>query len=223
MMDITRTIQEIAIFAIPLLLGLSLHEASHGYVANMLGDPTAKLQGRLTLNPLKHLDVLGTIVFFIARIGWAKPVPVNPNYFKNPRGGMALVALAGPASNFFMACLFAAGFHLIVSLPITGAETLAYKIAYPAVLICQAGVMINLILGVFNLLPVPPLDGSNIVAYILPAGLAYKYMSLGRYGMFIILGLFVLSRFFGISIVGHVLFPPLIAGMDLLGVPFPRF
>lgn len=212
-------IQEIAIMAVPLLLALSMHEAAHGFVAYLLGDPTAKHQGRLTLNPLKHLDPIGTIVFFIARIGWARPVPVNPRYFKNPRLGMALVALAGPGSNFLMALVFAALFHMIAMYEITSQTDPALKVLIPLLLICKAGVMVNLILAFFNLMPIPPLDGSRIVSFFLPPRLAYQFDSLDRYGMFILLGVILASNFFNLGIIGKLIFPAVSATAGLLGLP----
>lgn len=219
MFDISSTIREIAVLAVPLLAALTLHELAHGFVAYRLGDPTAKRAGRLTLNPLKHLDPIGTVVFFLIKIGWAKPVPVDPRYFRNPRAGMALVSLAGPGANFILAAIFAAGFHLISSSTVSDPEGMAVKVLVPLLLICQAGVMVNLILGVFNLLPVPPLDGSGIVQYFLPQRLAYQYERFGRYGIFVILGLFILGDILGFSVLGTFLFPPVRFGAALLGVP----
>lgn len=210
---------QFSILALPLLVALTFHEVAHGWVAYRLGDPTAKLLGRLTLNPLKHLDPLGTLIFFIARIGWAKPVPVNPRYFKNPRKGMLLVAVAGPAANFALALVFAALFHLVGAIDIPGRDSLLFKVLYPTVLICQAGVFVNLILGIFNLMPIPPLDGSNILAGILPPRLAASYMSLSRYGVFLIIGLVVAGHLFNVSILSNVLLPPVMAAAKLLGVP----
>ncbi|WP_022660704.1 site-2 protease family protein [Paucidesulfovibrio longus] len=215
----TQYALQISIIALPLLVALTFHEVAHGMVAYRLGDPTAKLMGRLTLNPLKHLDPLGTLIFFIAHVGWAKPVPVNPRYFKNPRKGMLLVAVAGPAANFALALGFAALYHLFGSIEIPGRDSLLYNILYPTVLICQTGVLVNLILGIFNLMPIPPLDGSNILAGVLPPGLAARYMSLSRYGVFLILGLVVASHLFDVSILSSVLFPPVEFGARLLGVP----
>lgn len=219
MIDISSTIREIAILAVPLLAALTLHELAHGLVAYRLGDPTAKLAGRLTLNPIKHLDPIGTVVFFLIKIGWAKPVPVDARYFKNPRSGMALVSLAGPAANFILAAVFAGGFHLISNTTIDDPQGMAVKILVPLLLICQAGVLVNLILGIFNLLPVPPLDGSGIVQYFLPPRLAYQYEKFGRYGIFVILGLFLLGNLLDFSVLGMFLFPAVRFGAGLLGVP----
>jgi len=219
MIDIAHHIQRISVLAVPLLLALCVHEVAHGLVAFRLGDPTARQAGRLTLNPLKHLDPIGTIAFFFVNIGWGRPVPVDARYFKNPRKGMMLVAIAGPVSNFLLACLFAVGFHLIEGTSVSDPEGVAMKILYPMLLICQAGVFVNLILGVFNLLPIPPLDGSSILAYFLPARLAYNYMQLRRYGFFIVIGLVLLGNFTGFSVLGALLFPPVEFLGHLLGVP----
>lgn len=189
---------------VPVLMAVTFHEVAHGYVANWLGDPTARLAGRLTLNPLRHLDVLGTLAFLVTRmIGWAKPVPVNPRYFRDPVRGMMLVALAGPVMNFLLAGLFA--------LAIRGVEyvgegvfpgTLAFRVLQPLAYMCQAGVMVNLALGVFNLLPVPPLDGSNVLAAFLPPLLAARYMAFGRWGFFLLLLLAVTG------LLGTLIMPP---------------
>jgi Zn-dependent protease len=211
-------LQQYAILAPGLLIALVCHEVAHGYVAYLLGDPTAKSQGRLTLNPIKHLDLLGTLAFFIFRFGWAKPVPVNARYFKNPRLGMLLTALAGPGTNFILAVVFAMIIHMLSSLEFS-AGGMAEKIIVPTYLIAQAGVFVNLILGIFNLVPIPPLDGSNILAYFLPPQLAYKYMSLSRYGFIILIGLILVGQFSGYNLVGEVILPMVYAMIRLLGVP----
>ena len=187
--DIARAIQEIALLLVPVLMGVTFHEVAHGYVANWLGDPTARLAGRLTFNPLKHLDPIGALAFLLTRmIGWAKPVPVNPRYFRDPARGMMLVALAGPAMNVVLAI----GFALVIRLIEYAAmgvvpDSTAYRILAPLAYICAAGVQVNLALAVFNLLPIPPLDGSNVLAAFLPPPLADRYMSFGRWGFFALL------------------------------------
>lgn len=157
---------------------------SHGFVARLLGDPTAKEAGRLTLNPLKHVDPVGTVivpvllVLFQSKLlfGWAKPVPFDPAYFRNQRLGIFTVALAGPATNVALAAIFALAFRTY------GSETaLSPYLVY--------GVAINLLLALFNLLPVPPLDGSKAVAMLLPPPVRRTYLSLGRWGIFALLAL----------------------------------
>ncbi len=209
----------ISILAVPLLLALTCHELAHGLAAFALGDPTARRAGRLTLNPLRHLDPLGTIVFFIANIGWAKPVPVDPRFFKNPLKGMLLVAMAGPAANFLLSAAFAALYHALLPLALEHETELLGKVLVPLTLIAQAGVFVNLVLGAFNLLPVPPLDGSNIVAGLLPRRTAYRYLSFGRYGIFVLLALFLASDLLGLNLLGRVILPVVEAGAGLLRVP----
>lgn len=181
-------ILQIIILAPPILLALTVHEFAHGYVAYRFGDPTARDQGRLTLNPLKHLDPIGTIAFFIIHIGWAKPVPVNPGYFKNPRKDMLWVALAGPAVNMVLAVISALAVKIVWFI----AKTIPYSPMAEAILVplnevLMASVWINLVLCIFNFLPIPPLDGSKILAGLLPPDLARSYASVERYGFAIIL------------------------------------
>ncbi|MBU1042306.1 MAG: site-2 protease family protein [Proteobacteria bacterium] len=215
--SVSDQIVRISILAVPLLLGLTCHELAHGLVALSLGDPTAKLAGRLTMNPIRHLDPMGAIAFILANIGWAKPVPVNPMYFKRPMRDMMLVSLAGPGANFLLALLFAGLFHVLLPQAITRPELAS--VLHPLVLIGQAGVVVNLMLAFFNLLPIPPLDGSNILAWLLPDNLAYKFLSLGRYGFMLLLGLLIISQLAGISLLGSLIFPPVGFVSALLGVP----
>ncbi len=210
-------LQQYAILAPGLLMALVCHEVAHGYVAYLLGDPTAKSQGRLTLNPIRHLDPIGTLAFFFVHFGWAKPVPVNPGYFKDPRKGMLLTALAGPGVNFLLAALFATVIHILISIEFTTGG-MAEKIIVPLYLISQAAVFVNLILGVFNLIPIPPLDGSNVLAYFLPRQLAYKYMSLSRYGFIILIGIIIAGQYTGVSLVGRIILPTVQAMTRLLGL-----
>ncbi|NDV19515.1 site-2 protease family protein [Pseudodesulfovibrio sp. JC047] len=212
MFDITaQDIQLYLIMAPGLLIALVCHEVAHGFVAYLLGDPTAKSQGRLTLNPLKHLDPIGTLAFFFVQFGWARPVPVNAGYFAKPRQGMMLTAMAGPGVNFLLAALFALAFHIMVAFNLDGRSAF-YAVAY-------YGVFVNLILGVFNLLPIPPLDGSNVVAYFLPPKAAYTFMSLSRYGFVILIGIILLGRFTGFSLVGELILPVVHFMASLLGIP----
>lgn len=205
--DIPRLI----LLAPPLLFALTIHEFAHGYVAFTLGDPTAKAGGRLTLNPLKHLDPIGTIAFFLINFGWAKPVPVNPYYFKNPRKDMLWVALAGPATNLVIAVISAIVIKLVVLmasiLPLTN---ITFAIMYPIQQMLVASVWINLVLCIFNFLPIPPLDGSRILAGLLPDHLARSYASLERYG-FIILILLMLT-----NTISRLIMPIIVFAKNLL-------
>ncbi|EKO38385.1 MAG: Zn-dependent protease [Solidesulfovibrio magneticus str. Maddingley MBC34] len=202
--DISRAIQEIALLLVPVLMGVTFHEVAHGYVANWLGDPTARLAGRLTFNPIKHLDLFGALAFLLTRmIGWAKPVPVDPRYFRDPAKGMMLVALAGPAMNVLLAIFFAMAIRMVEYAAMgTLQGSAAYSILAPLAYICAAGVQVNLALAVFNLIPVPPLDGSNILAAFLPPRLALRYMDLGRWGFFALLLLAVTG------VLGRIILPP---------------
>lgn len=181
-----------------LILSVVVHEVSHGYVAEMLGDPTARMAGRLTLNPLKHLDPLGSVVIPALLVitnagilfGWAKPVPYNPYNLRNGRFGEAFVAGAGPLVNLFLAVVFG---MLVRFGPDLG---------LPASFIELSGIVvyINIILAIFNMIPVPPLDGSKVLASILPHGLYIHYMrfqdSMARYGMFAMIGFLLLFMYF---------------------------
>ena len=164
-----------------LLLCLSLHEAAHGYTAYRLGDPTAKNAGRLTLDPLKHLDPVGTICLLFFHVGWAKPVPVNTWYFKNPRRDTALVSLAGPVSNFLLAAVLLFIRQFLIFSSVMPVYVLGLMVHYAAIM--------SIGLGVFNLIPVPPLDGSKILFSFLPWQQAAKY---AKYEQYIQFGLLVL-------------------------------
>jgi len=186
-------IQKIAVSILPILFAITVHEVAHGYVANKFGDPTAKMLGRLTLNPIKHIDPIGTIVVpgillilggFI--FGWAKPVPVTWQNLKHPRRDMALVALAGPFSNLLMAVFWAGLLHIIINI---NPQLTSFGVGIA--LMCQIGVTINLILMVLNILPCPPLDGSRVLASFLPPRIAYQYNRIEPYGFFILLLLLV--------------------------------
>lgn len=160
-----------------LLIAVVLHELAHGYVALLLGDQTAKSHGRLTLNPIKHIDPVGLIALLIVGIGWAKPVPVNPMYFQGDRRrGMFLVGLAGPVTNFILALITA---FLIVLLPLQPGSL--------ALGIMQLTLFYNIVLGVFNLIPLPPLDGSKVIAYFLPRQVAVQFAQLERYGPLVLI------------------------------------
>ena len=185
-MNIQQFVQEFALLAPPLLLSLTMHELAHGLVAYRLGDPTAKQLGRLTLNPLKHLDLLGTIAFFIMKIGWAKPVPVNASYFKNPRRDMMWVALAGAGANFLLAV--ASG--ILARLVVNAINIIPSFFLIPLAQMIAASVWINVMLGFFNLLPIPPLDGAKVLEGLLPSGFAVNFRRLESFGFIILLVLF---------------------------------
>ncbi len=188
--NISKEIQLLILIAPPILLSITFHEMCHGWMAYKLGDPTAKSQGRLSLNPLKHLDPLGTLVLFVTRtIGWAKPVPVDVRYFKNPQRDMMWVGLAGPAANMFLAVLFAA---ILRSVPyLIGQPWFApfakSAILNPVMIMLFLTVQINIGLAIFNLIPVPPLDGSRILTGLLPPDLAIYIYKMERYGFIIVL------------------------------------
>ena len=183
--DINTLIQQLAIQLPPLLFALTVHELAHGWVAFRLGDPTAKMAGRLTMNPLKHLDPLGVLAFVIMKIGWAKPVPVDPRYFRNPQKDMLLVALAGPGANVLLALASALLARVLVSMPV-----LPLFVLQPLVGMLVASVWINIMLAVFNIIPIPPLDGSKVLMGVLPPEAARSFARIEPFGFFILLGLF---------------------------------
>ncbi|PCI54683.1 MAG: site-2 protease family protein [Methylophilaceae bacterium] len=181
-------IQKIAVSALPIIFAITVHEAAHGYVAKYFGDLTAEKMGRITLNPLKHIDPLGTIILPALTLmlggilfGWAKPVPVNFANLRNPKKDMLWVAAAGPASNFVMAVFWALVLNYSMSAPGSAAFFLLEM--------SKVGIMINLVLMVLNLLPLPPLDGGRIAVSLLPMDLAVKLSKLEKYGFLILMGL----------------------------------
>ncbi|MBU2590483.1 MAG: site-2 protease family protein [Nitrospinae bacterium] len=188
-MRIAETIREISIIAIPVLASLTFHEVAHGWVAYLLGDPTAKNMGRLTLNPIAHLDPVGTLVFAVTRmVGWAKPVPINPRNFKNPLKGMMWVAISGPTSNIVLALICALLFKLT-------RNTLNMNNAFimlPIIKMLAVGVSINIALAMFNMLPIPPLDGWNVVKGLVPIENVIELEKLEPYGFLIII-IFIMS------------------------------
>ena len=198
-----NTVQIIAIAIIPTLFAIVVHEVAHGWVAFRLGDSTAYMMGRLTLNPLKHIDLIGTVLVPLVLIltvgfafGWAKPVPVNFNKLRHPRRDTALVAAAGPGANLLMAIAWGLIIKITSILP-AGAAALALPLFYMGLF----GIVINLILMVFNLIPIPPTDGGRILTTLLPPSLGYQLSRLEPYGMIIILLLLlsgVLWRLFDI-------------------------
>lgn len=171
---------------VAILLCLVVHELCHGLAAYWLGDPTAKQNHRLSLNPLRHLDIFGLIMMVTVGFGWAKPVPVDPRYFKNPKAGMAFTALAGPLSNFALAYVSALACNgLVAGIAVKG-ETAGLMAALNFFYLL---LVLNIGLGVFNLIPFPPLDGSKVVAMFLPDRAYYRWMRLERYGMVILMAI----------------------------------
>ena len=191
--DISQWIVRIPV----LLFAITIHEYAHGRAALWLGDPTAKNMGRLSLNPLPHIDPFGAICLFLFNFGWAKPVPVDPRYFRNIRKDIIFMSLAGPLANISLA--FLAG--LLIRYFLLPWEI--YRLALIYLLFMNIG------LGLFNLLPIPPLDGSHILENLLPPRVAQKYREFGRYGPIIILGIVILDNFAHTGILNRVLIGPM--------------
>jgi len=203
-------IQLIAVAAIPVLFAITLHEAAHGYVARHFGDMTAYQQGRISLNPLRHIDPVGTILLPMLTLvlggilfGWAKPVPVNFSALRRPKQDMLWVAIAGPASNLLMAILWALVAKLAWSFP-------GSYFSEPMMEMAQIGVKINVILMVLNMLPLPPLDGGRVAVSLLPHRQAWQLSRVEPYGLFILIGLAITP------VLGWILTPPVIAVIDLI-------
>jgi len=197
------TIQKITIWILPVLLAVSLHEAAHAWMADRKGDPTARMLGRLTFNPIKHIDPIGTILvpavmltFTGFAFGWAKPVPIDVRNLSNPKKDMIWVALAGPASNFIMAILWAVFLNISVFFVNSESSVSMFFLLMPV-----AGITINVILGVLNLLPVPPLDGGRIMAGLLSPKASEQYSKIEPYGFFIVIALMLTG------VLSYIIFP----------------
>lgn len=174
-----------------ILIGLTIHEFSHAYSAYLLGDNTAKQHGRLTLNPLKHIDIVGLLMLILLRFGWAKPVPINPNNFPNRKIGYILVSIAGPISNILFAIFIT--FIMVLSIKFQLNPYIYEMLSY--------AIFINIVLAVFNMFPIPPLDGSKILLAIMPESMEYRYYQLQKYSYIL---LFVLVYF---KVINRILFP----------------
>lgn len=192
-----NNLSELIIIVPVLLFSLTIHEYSHGKAALSLGDPTAKNAGRLTINPLSHLDPIGAICLFLFHFGWAKPVPVDTRYFSNPKRDIIIMALSGPLSNF-AAAMSAGLFYRFLPL-----EIALYK------LFLLYMVIFNVALGLFNLLPIPPLDGSHVMENLLPHSAAVRYRQFRRHAPLILIGVLLADRFLHLGILGKMLNYPI--------------
>ncbi|MBF0558990.1 MAG: site-2 protease family protein [Nitrospirae bacterium] len=196
-MDPVLIIRQIIISAVPILIAIILHEVSHGLVANKLGDPTAKLMGRLTLNPIAHIDLFGTVIMPLLLLvssggqfifGYAKPVPINPYNFRNPKRDMAISAAGGPVMNILIAIVSVMLLkYLLFPLATSAFAEVAGKIIEPLVMMLKASVQINIVLASFNLIPIPPLDGGRVLMGLLPDRQAYMLGKIEPFGMIIVL------------------------------------
>lgn len=217
--DIAKNITRFAVAFVPMLLGIVLHEVAHGYTAYKLGDPTAKLSGRLTMNPIVHFDMTGSLLFVFTALfsplifGWAKPVPVQPRYFATPRKGMMLVSVAGPAANFILALLFAALYSFLISGVVSGSLEVTSTSKF-LLSTARMGIVINLILAWFNLLPIPTLDGGHILAGFLPFEAARKFYAFGKYWVLILVALLATGA------IRYIMGPLLDVSLDIIGAVF---
>jgi Zn-dependent protease len=197
-------IQSLLLIAPPILLALTFHEYAHAYVAHRYGDDTAQKNGRLTLNPLRHLDPLGTIMIFLVQFGWAKPVPVNPYNLQNPKKDMLWISAAGPLSNMLLALISGLLFRLF-----SDSAMIADRDSLTGLLVVMVflSLKINLALAIFNIIPIAPLDGSKILYGLLPPGFGKMILAIERYGPFILIGLIIFGRATGVSILGGLIWP----------------
>ena len=196
--------QTLLLIAPPILLALTFHEYAHAYTAYRYGDDTARQSGRLTLNPLRHLDPLGTIMIFIVHFGWAKPVPVNPNRLRNPKKDMLWISAAGPLANMVLALASGLLIRVLLTIGVTPERHTAIGLLFFMVIM---SLQINLALAIFNILPIAPLDGSKILFALLPVRYEKLIYFLERYGPFILIGLIIFSQATGVSFLGGLIWP----------------
>jgi len=196
--------QTLLLIAPPILLALTFHEYAHAYAAYRYGDDTAKQSGRLSLNPLRHLDPLGTIMIFIVHFGWAKPVPVNPNRLRNPKKDMLWISAAGPLANMMLALASGLLIRVLLTIGVTPDRHTAIGLLFFMVIM---SLQINLALAIFNILPIAPLDGSKILSALLPVRYEKLIYFLERYGPFILIGLIIFSQATGVSVLGGLIWP----------------
>lgn len=204
----------VLIMVIALLPALTFHEWAHGYAAYKLGDHTAKADGRLSLNPLDHLDPVGTVMMLILGFGWAKPVPVMTRNFKKPRRDFAITSLAGPMANFVVG--FITTLLYVLGVYICAANEIENMTAEAILAVLFYSSLFNFGLGLFNLIPLPPLDGSNVVMCLLPNRIAAKYSKIRYYSRYIFIGLIVMEYIPYLEIIPQIIFWPISVGRDLL-------
>lgn len=208
---IENILYKLSIMLVPGLLAITCHEVSHGYMAWRFGDPTARMLGRLTLNPLKHIDIFGTLMLVIVGIGWAKPVPVVIENLRNPKKDMIWVSAAGPITNLILAALSAVLLRVLLAVPTESAGFVVQPLSYMA----GFSIYINLLLAFFNMIPIPPLDGGRVLMGVLPYRQAVALGRIEPYGMILIIVLVFFTPVFS-----YLLMPLLMAGIKLLAGPY---